>query len=112
VPDTTTTLVDILAGARLEEQPIEALVRLRRAADYLRADLDAAIARAQVPAVVVSTEPDRAVGLKDAARLLGMSADYLYRHWARLGGYRDNDRRVKFPLSELQRHIRSGRPRA
>jgi len=38
-----------------------------------------------------SSEPERAVLLAEAATLLAMSKDYLYRHWSTLGGYRDND---------------------
>lgn len=51
---------------------------------------------------------DRAVGLEEAARLLAMSTDSLYRKWRSLGiGYKDADGRVKFSLSSVQRYIRA-----
>lgn len=54
-----------------------------------------------------ANEPDRVLGIDDAAPILGMSVDFLYRNWAKLGlGYKDADGHVKFPLSKVQRHIR------
>src|SRR5215469_16115370 len=44
-------------------------------------------------------KPECAVGITEAATLLGMSKDYLFRHWKQLGGYKDDDRHVKFPMS-------------
>jgi hypothetical protein len=53
-------------------------------------------------------EPDRVVGIEEAAGMLGMSKDYLYRNWSTLAvGYKDVDGHVKFPLSKIQRYIRS-----
>ncbi len=49
--------------------------------------------------------PDRAVRIDEALLLLGMTRDYLYRHWKKLGGYRDDDGHVKFALSTIRRHI-------
>jgi hypothetical protein len=49
---------------------------------------------------------DRAVGVEEACRLLAMTEDYVYRHWSKLGGYKDMDHHVKFRMSDLQRHIR------
>jgi len=48
---------------------------------------------------------DHAVGLKQAADQLHMTRDYLYRHWSKLGGYRDDDGHVKFSSNTIQRHI-------
>jgi hypothetical protein len=60
------------------------------------------------------TDPDKAVRLEEAAALLAMSEDFVYRHWKRLGGYKDADHRVKFRMSDLQRHLqrraKDGRP--
>lgn len=55
--------------------------------------------------------PDRAVGLEEAARMLGCSRAWLGRraNWAKLGGRLDVDRRVKFPLSTLQAHLQGRR---
>lgn len=56
----------------------------------------------QAPA---TNEPDRAVRIEEAMVLLGMTKDYLYRHWEKLGGYRDDDGHVKFSMSTIQRRI-------
>ena len=55
------------------------------------------------------TEPDRAVKIEEAVVLLGMTEDSLPRHWSKLGGYKDDDGHVKFPMTTIQRHIRRGR---
>ena len=59
-------------------------------------------------------EPDRALRLEEAASLLAMSHDFVYRHWKRLGGYKDTDHHIKFRMSDLQRHLqrkaKDGRP--
>ncbi len=52
-----------------------------------------------------AAEPDRAVRLEDAAALLAMSADFVYRNWKRLGGYKDSDHHIKFRMSDIQRHL-------
>jgi hypothetical protein len=53
----------------------------------------------------VPNEPDRAVRIEEAMGLLGMTRDYLYRHWKKLGGYRDDDGHVKFSMSTIQRRV-------
>ena len=50
-------------------------------------------------------EPARAVRIEEAMRLLGMTKDYLYRHWKKLGGYRDDDGHVKFSMGTIERRI-------
>src|SRR5262245_43366002 len=55
-------------------------------------------------------ETERALRLAEAAARLGMSKDYLYRHWRKLGGYKDDDGHVKFALSAIQRHVNARRP--
>jgi hypothetical protein len=59
-------------------------------------------------------EPDRALRLDEAASLLAMSDDFVYRNWKRLGGYKDTDHRIKFRMSDIQRHLerkaKEGRP--
>lgn len=50
-------------------------------------------------------EPDRAVRLEEAATLLAMSNDFVYRNWKRLGGYKDSDHHIKFRMSDIQRHL-------
>jgi hypothetical protein len=56
----------------------------------------------QMPA---TNDPDRAVRIEEAMGPLGMTKDYLYRHWEKLDGYRDDDGHVKFPMSTIQRRI-------
>jgi hypothetical protein len=59
-------------------------------------------------------ELDRAVRLEEAASLLAMSDDFVYRNWKRLGGYKDADRHIKFRMNDIQRHLqrkaKDGRP--
>ncbi len=59
-------------------------------------------------------DPDRALRLEEAASLLAMSQDFVYRRWKRLGGYKDTDHHIKFRMSDLQRHLerkaKDGRP--
>jgi len=61
-----------------------------------------------------TAEPDRALRLDEAAFLLAMSHDSVYRHWKRLGGYKDADHHIKFRMSDIQRHLqrkaKEGRP--
>ena len=47
----------------------------------------------------------RALRLEEAASLLAMSHDFVYRHWKRLGGYKDTDHHIKFRMSDIQRHL-------
>jgi hypothetical protein len=49
--------------------------------------------------------PDRAVRLEEAASLLAMSDDFVYRNWKRLGGYKDVDHHIKFRMSDIERHV-------
>jgi hypothetical protein len=55
------------------------------------------------------TVPDRAVGLAEAAVRLGMSKSWLSRraNYVQVGGYLDQDRRVKFLTSALDAYIRT-----
>jgi hypothetical protein len=51
---------------------------------------------------------DRAVGLDVASEMLGFSRDFLYRNWKKLGGYKDDDGRVRFTMSTIQRRLQHG----
>jgi hypothetical protein len=76
----------------------------------LHADLAAVYADlARQPVAVV--EPERVLTLHEAAVKLGMTVSWLSRraNWAKVGGYSDTDRRVKFPLSTLEQYIRTQR---
>ena len=61
-----------------------------------------------------TSDPDRAVRLEEAAALLAMSHDFVYRNWKRLGGYKDTDHHIKFRMSDIQHHLqrkaKDGRP--
>lgn len=50
--------------------------------------------------------PDRAILFEEALHLLGMHKDYLYRHWRKLGGYKDVDGHIKFTMGAIQRHLK------
>jgi hypothetical protein len=53
-------------------------------------------------------EPDRVLLIDEAAARLGMTKDFLYRNWATLHlGYKDVDGHVKFPLSKVERYLRT-----
>lgn len=53
-----------------------------------------------------TTAGDGAVGLEEAAQVLGMRRSTLYRKWRALGiGYRDVDGRVKFTRATLHRYL-------
>jgi hypothetical protein len=54
-------------------------------------------------------DPERALTLPEAAEKLGMSVAWLSRraNWSRCGGFKDQDRRVKFPLSALDRYLKA-----
>jgi len=99
-------------GERMTPEDRRATVRLLRlVADELD-ELDrrgASAGAAQGDGVAT----DRAVGIDEAARVLAMTKDALYRKWRTLGlGYLDADRHVKFSLHGLQRYIarRAGKP--
>ena len=60
-----------------------------------------------------SHDADRAVGRDEAAAILGMKPNTLYRKWRALGlGYRDADGHVKFSNETLQHYIhrKAGNP--
>jgi hypothetical protein len=90
--------------------PAEEQDRLYARVAALEAALRAALLTQDRNGPVSAAEPDRAVLVDEAGRLLGMTKDFLYRHWRKLGGYRDDDGHVKFSLSTIQRHLRTRRP--
>ncbi len=100
---------------QLAEQPeaFDSLPPLAQAALLERAEVLAARLRARLLAARIrspaepahAAAPDRAVGLKEASGLLGLSLDFLYRHWKKLGAYKDDDGRVRFTMSTIQRRL-------
>jgi hypothetical protein len=75
----------------------------------LHADLAAVYADLAREPVTVQSE--RVLTLHEASAKLGMTVSWLSRraNWAKVGGYSDADRRVKFPLSTLEQYIRTQR---
>jgi hypothetical protein len=67
------------------------------------------IARLASPQRAEPVVTDRAIGSHEAAAMLNMRLDYVRRHWAKLGGRKDDDRRIKFSLADLQRRVRGQR---
>jgi hypothetical protein len=69
--------------------------------------ISACAAGPDTPSIASPREPDRVLLIDEAASLLGMTKDFLYRNWATLHiGYKDADGHVKFPLSKVERYIR------
>ncbi|MBI4271723.1 MAG: hypothetical protein HY615_15415 [Candidatus Rokubacteria bacterium] len=104
------SLPDVQADpALVQHLPRPVAIEYRRQLRRLDADLEAHIAaspdRADAP--LEPEEQGRAVGLDEAASLLGMERRTLERKpmWQRLGGYKDLDGRVKFRLGNLRRHV-------
>jgi hypothetical protein len=89
----------------LDRLPPGVLIELLRQLDHVRTDVKAAIAARQSmpPGAPSAPPPSRAVRLKDAATLRARSPDYLYRNWKKLGGYKDEDGRIKFPAEIIAR---------
>ena len=70
--------------------------------------ITACVAGPDIPSIPPAREPDRVLLIDEAASLLGMTKDFLYRNWATLRiGYKDADGHVKFPLSKVERYIRT-----
>ena len=66
-------------------------------------------AYAELAAQEPAPQTDRVVGLAEAAVRLGMTRAWLSRraNWKLVGGYLDQDRRVKFPMSALDAYSRA-----
>jgi hypothetical protein len=104
VPVTVPTLDALVSEPAIFDTlsaPTQAAVYVQVAAleARLRAQL---LAQRTAPAVAPR---DHAVRIEEAAELLGMTLDFLYRNWQKLGGYKDDDGHVKFALYAIQRHI-------
>jgi hypothetical protein len=88
------TLAPVLTN--LSSEPIKALLGMRAALGHLLLDLEYEIDRRQTHQMAKVPEVERAVLLDEAIALLGISKDYAYRHWKKLGGT-DVDGHIKFP---------------
>jgi hypothetical protein len=70
--------------------------------------ISACAAGPDTSSIAPAREPDRVLLIDEAAARLGMTKDFLYRRWPALHlGYKDADGRVKFPLSKIERYIRT-----
>jgi hypothetical protein len=112
IPGTVPSLPDVIVDPTLIGcLPRRTAIEYRRAIRRLDADLSARVAMAadsEQHLDQAAPEPDRAIGLDEAAHILGMEKRTLERKpmWQRLAGYKDVDGRVKFRLADLYRHIR------
>jgi hypothetical protein len=98
--------LDDLAGdpGRAASLPAE----IRRAVTLRCVALIGACAVPEEAPTPPACEPDRVLLIEEAAGRLGMTKDFLYRNWATLHlGYKDVDGRVKFPLSKVERYLRT-----
>lgn len=102
------SLDEIADGQPLDDLAASVITALYERVAVAEARLRARLLTRNREAVLApANEADRVLGIEDAAPVLGMSVDFLYRNWAKLGlGYKDVDGHVKFPLSKIQRYIR------
>jgi len=96
------SMSSILSGPALEALSANELETLYTQVAALEADL-----RARLLTRRPAPPPDRALTLDEAAGMLGMTRAWLSRkaNWQRVGGYLDQDRRIKFPMATLQAYI-------
>lgn len=104
------SLPDVVGDPTLVDRlPRRTAIEYQRVVRRLDADLGAHIASGTdfVETKGTPEEGDRAIGLDEAAHILGMEKRTLERKptWQRLAGYKDVDGRVKFRLVDLRRHI-------
>jgi hypothetical protein len=104
-PGTIPSLPDVVVDPTLVEcLPRRTAIEYRRAIRRLDADLGARVAMAadsERHLAPAPDDPDRAIGLDEAARILGMEKRTLERKpmWQRLADYKDVDGRIKFRLA-------------
>jgi hypothetical protein len=94
----------ILSVPPLETLSADDLDALYTQVARLEADL-----RARLLTRHPASQPDRVLSLPEAAQRLGMTTAWLSRrgNWQRVGGYKDRDRKIKFPLSALEAYVRA-----
>ena len=104
-PVAVPTLMDLLA----DPSAFDALPRALQDTLYEQAAGLEARLRAKVLARHRPEEraaPDRALRIEEAAAMLAMPKDYIYRNSRKLGAYRDTDGHIKFTMSAVQQHLR------
>ena len=93
-------LQDVLTAVK--ELPPEQLPRLLGELEEIRCT---AIARLSAPAPVQS-QPDELLDVAEAARRLGLSRDYLYRHSREFPFTRRIGKRLLFSISGMEKYLR------
>jgi excisionase family DNA binding protein len=53
--------------------------------------------------------PDESVGVDEAARRLGVSVDYVYRHWKTFKFARQEGRKILFSSNAIDEHLKKAR---
>ena len=104
IPTVRDELHFVLRAAR--ELPVEQLPRLLGELEECRCT---AMARMTVPAPV-QAQPDELLDVEEAARRLGLSKDYLYRHSGDFPFTRRMGRKLLFSRVGIERHIAQGAP--
>jgi excisionase family DNA binding protein len=64
---------------------------------------------ARLAAPPMEARPDRSLNLKEAADRLGVSRQYLYRHWRKFKFARQEGRKVLFSANALDAYLRRAR---
>ena len=64
-----------------------------------------AILEAEALAARSASAPDRAIRIREACAIRGWSYSWAVRRWAKLGGFRDDDGKLKIFASALQRVV-------
>jgi len=101
----------------LEQDPtqLDALPPAERLALMERIEVLAARCRVRVLGAVNGHAPappppaERALRVREAAQVLGMSVDYVHRNWRTLGGSKDVDGHVKFSSADLRKRLTAPR---
>lgn len=66
-----------------------------------------ALARLTIPAEL--SRPDESLDIDEASKRLGVSKDYLYRHWQKFKFARQEGRRVLFSSNGIDAHLKKSR---
>jgi hypothetical protein len=104
---TVPSLDEIAADpARASALPAQAVEALLAASHMAQGALLGRLLALRAPTSEGSSVDHEAVGIEQAAKVLGMRLSTLYRKWRALGiGYKDTDGHVKFTRVALRRYI-------
>lgn len=91
------------------EDAAQALAELKGLESGLLLRLVAETAKESAPAPVTNNQPDRLIGVEEAAELLGTSAKWLYAHWQELPfAQKLGPKSLRFSANGIQRWIECG----